>query len=155
MASPFAAGTVLPMTSPEAAFRERTSSVRPRGPLVLVVEDTPDQRDLFVEELEAAGFAVLEAADGETAIEAALRSSPEAMVLDLMLPRISGFNVARLLRSNDKTRHTTIVAVTALTSETFRTQALDAGCDTVLRKPIIGATVVAEVLRLLGKRRSP
>ena len=108
-----------------------------------------------MEELQAAGFAVLQAADGEMAIEAALQSSPEALVLDLMLPKISGFSVARLLRSNDRTRHTTIVAVTALASETFRAQALDAGCDTVLRKPIIGAKVVAEVIRLLAKRRSP
>jgi DNA-binding response OmpR family regulator len=143
------------MMSPDTRPPQRISKVRPGAPLVLVVEDTADQRDLFVEELEAAGFAVLHAADGETAIDAALQLSPEAMVLDLMLPKISGFSVARLLRSNDRTRHTTIVAVTALASDTFRVQALDAGCDTVLRKPIVGAKVVAEVVRLLAKRRSP
>jgi DNA-binding response OmpR family regulator len=137
------------------AFDQRISGVRSRGPLVLVVEDTLDQRDLFVEEFESAGFAVLEAPDGETAIDAAVHSSPEAIVLDLMLPRVSGFNVARVLRAHDRTRRAAIVAVTALTSETFRAEALDAGCDSVLRKPLIGATVVAEIMRLLAKRRNP
>jgi DNA-binding response OmpR family regulator len=138
-----------------AALDQRISRVRSRGPLVLVVEDTSDQRDLFVEEFESAGFAVLEAPDGETAIDAAVRSSPEAIVLDLMLPSVSGFNVARVLRADDRTRHATIVAITALTSDTFRVQALDAGCDSVLRKPLIGAAVVAETMRLLAKRRNP
>jgi len=122
------------------------------GPVVLVVEDASDQRDLFATELKAAGFAVLEASDGEAAIDAAVRSAPEAIVLDLMLPRVSGFNVARLLRANERTRNATIVAVTALSSETFRVQALDSGCDSVLRKPVVGATIVAEIERLLAKR---
>ena len=122
---------------------------------MLVVEDTWDQRALFATELTSAGFAVLEAADGEAAVDAALHSSPQAIVLDLMLPGLSGFNVARLLRAHAMTRDSTIVAVTALTSDAFRVQALGAGCDSVLRKPIIGAAVVAEIVRLLAKRRTP
>jgi CheY-like chemotaxis protein len=128
---------------------------RPGAHLVLVVEDIPDQRDLFVDELTSAGFAVLEAADGEAAIERAIQSSPQAVVLDLMLPAVSGFNVARILRTDPRTRDAVIVAVTALVSDTFRVQALDAGCDAVLRKPIVGAAVVTEVSRLLAKRRAP
>jgi two-component system cell cycle response regulator DivK len=131
------------------------SGARRRGPLVLVVEDTWDQRELFAEELSFAGFAVLEARDGEAAIDTAVQSSPQAVVLDLMLPVVSGFNVARILRADERTRHAAIVAVTALTSDTFRIQALDAGCDAILRKPVIGAAVVAEVLRLLARRRTP
>ena len=124
-------------------------------PLVLVVEDTWDHRELYTAELRFAGFAVLEAADGEAAIDTALESSPQAVVLDLMLPRVSGFNVARLLRTNERTRDAKIVAVTALTSDTSRAQALGAGCDSVLRKPVIGAAVVEEVVRLLAKRCDP
>jgi DNA-binding response OmpR family regulator len=131
------------------------SAARRRGPLVLVVEDTCDQRELFAAELSFAGFAVLEARDGEGAIDAAVQSSPQAVVLDLMLPVVSGFNVARILRADERTRHAVIVAVTALTSDTFRGQALDAGCDAVLRKPVIGAAVVAEVVRLLARHRTP
>jgi DNA-binding response OmpR family regulator len=122
---------------------------------VLVVEDSGDQRDVFAEELRAAGFTVLEAADGQAAIESAILSCPEAMVLDLMLPAVSGFHVARLLRSHPPTSHMTIVAVTALTSETLRERALEVGCDSVIRKPALGATVVAEVARLLARGQVP
>jgi DNA-binding response OmpR family regulator len=128
---------------------------RSARPVVLVVEDTVDQRDLFVAELTSAGFDVLEAADGESAIEEAKRSRPRAVVLDLMLPGVSGFNVARVLRSSELTQDALIVAVTALSSDTFRTYALEAGCDSVIRKPVIGATVVGEVVRLLAKRLAP
>jgi DNA-binding response OmpR family regulator len=117
-----------------------------------VVEDTNDQRDLFAAELTSAGFDVVQAADGETAIEQAKRTNPKAIVLDLMLPGVSGFNVARLLRANMQTQDALIVAVTALTSDTFRTYAFEAGCNSVLRKPVIGATVVGEIVRLLAKR---
>ncbi len=141
--------------APAAPLSESDASGhRGGGPLVLVVEDIPDQRDLFVAELRCAGFAVLEAPNGEAAIDRALASSPQAIVLDLMLPVVSGFNVSRVLRADVRTRDAVIVAVTALTSDTFRFQALDAGCDVVLRKPIIGATVVGEVLRLLQRRRA-
>jgi RNA polymerase sigma factor (sigma-70 family) len=132
--------------------RERLPS---RRPLVLVVEDTRDHRELYAAELQRAGFAVVEAADGEAAIDTAFESRPQAVVLDLMLPGVSGFNVARLLRTSMRTRDTMIVAVTALTSDASRAQALGAGCDSFLRKPVIGATVVAEVVRLLAKRRDP
>ena len=117
-----------------------------------MVEDTHDQRDLFAAELTSAGFDVVQAADGETAIEEAKRYNPKAIVLDLMLPGVSGFNVARLLRANEQTQDALIVAVTALTSDTFRSYAFEAGCNSVLRKPVIGATVVGEIVRLLAKR---
>lgn len=131
----------------ETPVRARTAR-----PVVLVVEDTLDQRDLFAAELTSAGFDVVQAADGETAIEEAKRCSPKAIVLDLMLPGVSGFNVARLLRASEQTQDALIVAVTALTSDTFRAYAFDAGCNSVLRKPLIGATVVGEIVRLLAKR---
>jgi DNA-binding response OmpR family regulator len=142
------------MSMTPVGFGHSETPVRPRTrrPVVLVVEDTLDQRDLFATELNSAGFDVVEAADGETAIQEALRSNPQAIVLDLMLPGVSGFNVARLLRANEQTQDALIVAVTALTSDTFRTYAFESGCNSVLRKPVIGATVVGEIVRLLAKR---
>jgi DNA-binding response OmpR family regulator len=118
---------------------------------VLVVEDTRDHRELYASELRAAGFAVLEASDGNAALFQAVRSRPEAIVLDLMLPGVNGFHVARILKADERTRHSSIIAVTALTSETFRNRALEAGCDAFLRKPVEGSAVVAAVLRLLSE----
>ena len=115
---------------------------------VLVVDQTRD-REPFVAELRSAGFAVLEASDAETAIDQAMHSRPQVIVLDLVLPGASGFHVARVLRANERTKHIAILALSELTSDTFRLVALHAGCDAYLRKPIDGSTLVSEVSRLV------
>jgi DNA-binding response OmpR family regulator len=122
--------------------------------LVLIIEDTTDLRDLFAAELATDGFLVIDAVDGEGGIDKAKRFEPDAIVLDLMLPGINGFNVARILRSHEPTRNAAIVAVTALTSIRLRSMALEAGCDSCLVKPVLGATVVRELMRLLVAKRS-
>jgi two-component system cell cycle response regulator DivK len=129
------------------------SGTRPRGPLVLIVEDDDSIREMYAAELAAAGFMVLEAADGTTAIEKALQFGPHAVVLDLMLPEIDGFKVARRLRGEDSTQGVVIVALTALASKKFEMLALGAGCDAFLTKPVLGAALVGEVVRLLAKAK--
>jgi DNA-binding response OmpR family regulator len=129
-------------------------SARPRGPVVLVIEDTTDLRDLFASELVSNGFLVIDAADGETGIDKARRFEPDGIVLDLVLPGITGFDVARTLRSDERTRNAAIVAVTALESQRHHAMALSAGCDACLSKPVLGATIVAELMILLVKRRA-
>jgi DNA-binding response OmpR family regulator len=136
----------------ETAAGDRTT--RPRGPLVLIIEDATDLRDLFAAELATDGFLVIDAADGEAGIDKAKRFEPDAIVLDLMLPGLNGFNVARILRGHERTRDAVIVAVTALTSSRLRAMALEAGCDSCLLKPVLGAAVVRELMRLLVAKRS-
>ncbi len=139
---------------PPVAGPADTPAPRSRGPLVLVIEDTSDLRDLFAAELATDGFLVIDAVDGESGIEKARRFVPDAIVLDLMLPGVNGFNVARVLRSNEGTRDAVIVAVTALTSGRLQAMALEAGCDSCLTKPVLGATVVRELMRLLVRKRT-
>jgi DNA-binding response OmpR family regulator len=117
-----------------------------------VVEDEDSIRELYAAELAAAGFMVLEAPDGASAIEKALQFAPHAIVLDLVLPGIDGFKVARRLRGDDRTQDSAIVALTALAAERFEAMALAAGCDTFLRKPVIAAALIGEVVRLLARR---
>jgi two-component system OmpR family response regulator len=143
---------LMPTHPPSAGPAPRP---RVRGPLVLIIEDTTDLRDLFAAELATDGFLVIDAVDGEVGLEKAQRFRPDAIVLDLMLPGINGFNVARMLRGDERTRDAAIVAVTALSSERLRAMALEAGCDSCLTKPVLGAAVVAELMRLLVARRSP
>src|SRR6201999_3315 len=114
----------MPSLPPSAA----APTPRPRvwGPLVLIIEDTTDLRDLFAAELATDGFLVIDAVDGEVGLEKAQRFRPDAIVLDLMLPGINGFNVARMLRGDERTRDAAIVAVTALSSERLRAMALEA-----------------------------
>ena len=74
--------------------------------------------------------------------------------LNLMLPGITGFDVARILRNDERTRNAAIVAVTALASGRHHSMALSAGCDACLSKPVLGAMIAAELTLLLVKRRA-
>jgi len=138
----------LPLTAP----RRISSGVRSRGPLVLLVEDEDSLRELYAAELAAAGFMVLEAQDGATAIGKAFQFEPHALVLDLMIPGVDGFKVARRLRTDERTEDMAIIALTALRSEKFEELALGAGCDSFLSKPVLSAALVGELVRQIAKR---
>jgi DNA-binding response OmpR family regulator len=134
-----------------------TTGSRPRPTRVLVVEDEEAPREFLAMELHDAGFVVAQAADGEQGLEEVLQFVPDVVVLDLMLPRVNGFDVARTARAierKENRRPMAIVAVTALSAEALRAEALAAGCDALLLKPIRATTVVEEV-RLLVPRRGP
>ena len=128
------------------------SGVRPRGPLVLVIDGEEGTRGVFATELAGAGFMVLEAADGAGGIEKATQFAPHAVVLDLVLPGCDGFKVARRLREIESTRDVAIVAISSLRSERTEPMALAAGCDAFFSKPVMGATLVATLIRLLARR---
>jgi CheY-like chemotaxis protein len=130
--------------SPQPSAAEARS---PRA-LVLVVEDARDDREFLATELRSAGFAVLEAPDADTAIDQATRVRPEAMIVDLVLPGASGFQVARVVRADERTKHIAILAISRLSSE-YRRLALHAGCDAFFRKPVDGSAVVSELSRLV------
>jgi DNA-binding response OmpR family regulator len=144
----------LTMSSDSPSSEHPPLGTRTAESIALIVEDTPDLRSLFAKELSEAGFTVVQAHDGPSAIEQAHRFSPQAILLDLMLPGINGFSVARLLREDVRTRDAAIVAVTALSSETLRTTALDAGCDICIRKPVTASDVVGQLIGLLERRRA-
>jgi len=132
-----------------------SSGTRPRGPLVLVVEDEDDVREVYAAELAAAGFTVLEAPDGSTAIEKALQFGPHAVVLDLTLSGIDGLRVARRLRADDRTHDVAIIALTAaagLAGDGFEALAVAAGCDSYFSKPVAPGTLIGEVVRLVARR---
>jgi DNA-binding response OmpR family regulator len=115
-----------------------------------VIEDASDLRDLWAYELERVGFNVFRAEDGEAGIREVQRVDPILIVLDLMLPRLNGFSVARWVRELDRGRDVAILAVSALTHETLRREAFDAGCDAFLAKPTTGEAVILEATRLVG-----
>lgn len=119
---------------------------------MLLVEDEDSLRELYAAELAAAGFMVLEAQDGATAIGKAFQFEPHAIVLDLMIPGVDGFKVARRLRTDERTEDVAIIALTALRSEKFEQLALGAGCDAFLSKPVLAAALVGELVRQIAKR---
>jgi len=140
------------MSERPTSMRRPPSGVRPRGPLVLIVEAEDSARELYAAELASAGFMVLEASDGATGIEKAFQFGPHAVVLDLILPGVDGFKVARRLRGDDRTQDVALLALTGLASQKFEQLALAAGCDAFLSKPVSSPALIAELLRQIAQR---
>jgi signal transduction histidine kinase len=112
---------------------------------VLVVEDHPDNRELLATVLqEVLQLQVITARDGVEALERAA-TLPDLILLDLILPRLDGFEVVRRLKADPRTRHIPVLALTALTDESERQEALSAGCDGLIVKPFDTDTLVQTV----------
>ena len=108
-----------------------------QAPLVLVVDDTAETRRLMRRALERDRLRVVEAASGEDALRVIRTSRPQIVVLDLRLPGMSGFDVARELRANDDPdlARTLILACSASVQAEIREEALESGCDAFEGKP--------------------
>src|SRR5690348_15026068 len=104
--------------------------------LVLVVEDFEDNRFMMRRLLEMAGYEVLEATDGEQAMSLAAERRPALILMDLSLPRVDGLAATRLIRQHPEMGHVPIVAVSAHDSADFHAEALAAGCNDYIPKPI-------------------
>ncbi|HET7457465.1 MAG TPA: response regulator [Gemmatimonadaceae bacterium] len=135
--------------------REPGDARRLLGPLgvgrtVLIAEDIEEHRYLYVHVLRHAGYRVLEASDGERAVALAREQRPDAIVLDLGLPIIDGFQVMHLLKSNPATRSIPIIAVTVHASATDVARTSEFGCELHMAKPALPMEVLEAVHRALG-----
>ena len=117
---------------------------------VLVVEDVEDNRELVREVLLAAGFEVVEAADGLEALSRVREHAIDLILLDLALPVIDGWETLRRLKADPAHADTPVVALTAHAMAGDRERALRAGCSGYIPKPITVATFAAEVRSYLG-----
>jgi two-component system cell cycle response regulator DivK len=116
---------------------------------VLLIEDNEQNRYLATFLLERAGYEVVPAPDGQLGIELAGRIGPQLILLDIQLPTMDGYAVARALRTNPALADIPIVAVTSYAMVGDREKALAAGCTGYLEKPIDPETFVAEIERFL------
>lgn len=103
---------------------------------ILVVEDNDMNRQLVKVVLQKCGYHVIEATDGEEAIEAAREMRPDLILMDIQLPSISGYEVVKMLKQEAKTRDIPIVALTAKAMVGDPEKAIEAGCCTYISKPI-------------------
>jgi len=120
---------------------------------ILVVDDYPDALEIWGLYLRAQGYEVETAEDGVTAVEQALRSIPDLIVLDLELPGITGFEAARRLRHSEETRRIPLIAATGYSHVKQLDQARQSGFDSIIVKPCEPSVLVAEIERLLAADR--
>lgn len=118
---------------------------------ILVVEDEKDIRELVRYNLQEEGFIVVEASDGETGLTLAQKERPALVVLDLMLPGLSGLEVCRLLRTKEETSPLPILILTAKASEVDKVLGLEMGADDYVTKPFSPRELVARVKAVLRR----
>ena len=108
---------------------------RNAGTRVLVVDDVEDNRDLYAMFFEHAGFQTDQACDGEAALAMVERRTPDAVIMDLTMPRLDGWETTRLIKSNPKTSDVVVIVVTGSASTTHLERARAAGADEICTKP--------------------
>ena len=122
----------------------------PARPVIMVVEDFDDVRQLIALELRTQGYEVIEVADGKEAVEMVKQRCPDLVLMDLSLPGWDGLSAAYRMRELEEMCHVPIVACTAHGAALHREVALAAGCDDYLMKPIDMAKLREVVSRLLA-----
>lgn len=152
--TPTAIAESFAQTDRVATTASRPPIVEPSAtalPLVLVIDDHEDSRIIARLVLEAAGFRVCEAASGVEGLSLAVSLQPAVVLLDLILPGIDGWGVARRLRRDPAADNIGIIALTAVALAEECDRARDAGCDEVLTKPVSPKGIVEMVRRFVGR----
>jgi DNA-binding response OmpR family regulator len=117
---------------------------------VLVVEDDADVRDLVVLSLANAGIDVLSEGDGQTGLVVASREQPDVVILDWMMPQMTGVDVCRALRADPRTEHIKVLLLTSRAQEADIGLGFDAGANDYMVKPFRGRELVSRVASLLA-----
>ena len=117
-------------------------------PVILVVDDQPQNIELLEAYLVPQGYEIVKAANGEEALALAAEL-PDLILLDIMMPKMSGFEVLEKLRADEKTRLIPVVMITALRETEDRVKALEAGCDDFISKPFDKIELLARIMSIL------
>ena len=112
---------------------------------ILIIDDYPDNVFLLQDRLEKEGFEVIKAYHGETGIQKAIEEKPDLILLDIMMPDISGFEVCKILTANQETKLIPIILLTALTEADSLKQGLSAGAFDYIKKPFNRTELIARI----------
>ena len=122
-----------------------------RQPQVLLVEDEPAQREVLAYNLEAEGYAVRRAENGEEAMLLIAEAAPDLVILDWMMPLMSGIEVCRQIKSKDSTRHIPVIMLSARSEEVDAVRGLETGADDYVVKPYALRELMARVRNQLRR----
>jgi DNA-binding response OmpR family regulator len=121
-------------------------------PVVLAADDDQDILELVTFRLERSGYTVVQAHDGEEALNLAQETRPDLALLDVMMPKLDGFEVTRRLRASEATSRMPIILLTARAQDADVQEGFDAGADDYIRKPFSPQELRARVQSILGRR---
>lgn len=118
---------------------------------ILIADDEPDILEFIEYNLQAEGYQVATAGNGDEALEMAKKFNPQLIILDVMMPRKSGIDVCEILRSRAEFKDTLIIFLTALNDESFQVKGLETGADDYISKPISPKVLVSRVNALFRR----
>lgn len=121
---------------------------------ILVIEDDELNMALFKEILTARGYALLTAATGPMALECLRTARPDLIVMDMVVPEISGLDLIKIIKDDETLRPIPIVAVTSLPAKLYKDQIMATGCDAYVAKPLSVTTLWATIEHLIAERRA-
>jgi len=119
---------------------------------ILLVEDNEMNRDMLSRRLERRGYQIVIAVDGQQGLDMTASEKPELILLDMSLPVVDGWEVARRLKGDDATRAIPVIALTAHAMSGDRERALEAGCDDYDTKPVELPRLIEKIETLLKKQ---
>jgi two-component system cell cycle response regulator DivK len=143
----------LPLRQSDLTRQNFLSATAMLPPCVLVVDDHEESRTIARLVLERAGFRVAEASTGNEGLRLATALRPAAVLLDLIMPGLDGWELARQLHKNPATAGAAVIALTALAMPEDHDRALLAGCDAVLTKPVRPIRIVETVQEFVSPTR--
>lgn len=116
---------------------------------ILIIEDEVELVDMVVMRLEANGYEVMSANDGEAGLDAVKKNKPDLILLDLMLPKIDGYQVCRILKSDNRFEDIPIIMFTARAQESEMKKGMALGADAYITKPFEPPVLIAKIKELL------
>lgn len=121
--------------------------------LILHVEDNPSNRKVIQHILRRTAHRLIEAVNGQEGLEMAMKELPDLILLDIQLPKLSGYEVARRLKADEKLKQIPIIAVTSYALSGDDHKAIEAGCDAYIAKPYKPVEILEGLAKFLGEER--
>jgi DNA-binding response OmpR family regulator len=119
---------------------------------ILVVDDEPDFVEFLSIRLESSGYDVISASDGESGLKKAQKEKPDLIILDILMPKINGFELCKRLKENELTKDMPVIMLTALTREQALSKGLKEGADCFITKPFNPVDLLDEIKTALTKK---
>jgi two-component system alkaline phosphatase synthesis response regulator PhoP len=123
------------------------------GKVILLVDDDLTLREMYDERLKAEGFSIIQANNGEEALQKAKDNKPNIILLDIMMPKINGFDVLKELKGNDDTKSIPVIVLTALIQDVDKLQGMKLGAaDYIVKSETMPGEVIEKIQKAMGQK---